>query len=109
MADETKTDAGSVPAHDERAIAKRSGLHARPALQSAAMARYLQRISLQPYTDSAIWTGWNLEGRSGEIEGLVLADGLSDSAIAAKYGVTDFQTIPVEYLQAGEFRPKSQG
>jgi hypothetical protein len=72
------------------------------------MARYLQKISLRPYSDAEIWTGWELEGRTGEIEGLVLAEGLSDADIAARYGVTDFQTIPVEYLQAGEFRPKSK-
>jgi hypothetical protein len=73
------------------------------------MARYLQKISLRPYSDAEIWTGWELEGRSGEIEGLLLADGLSDADIASRYGVTDFQRIPVEYLEAGEFRPKSQG
>lgn len=70
------------------------------------MARYLQKISLKPYSDSEIWTGWELEGRSGEVEGLVLAEGLSDEELAAKYGVTEFQKIPVEYLDAGEFRPK---
>ena len=37
------------------------------------MSRYLQKISLRPYSDSEIWTGWELEGRSGEIEGLILA------------------------------------
>jgi hypothetical protein len=73
------------------------------------MARYLQKISLRPYSDAEIWTGWELEGRTGEIEGLVLAEGLSDADIASRYGVTDFQMIPVEYLEAGEFRPKSQG
>jgi hypothetical protein len=71
------------------------------------MARYLQKISLRPYTDSEIWTGWELEGRSGEIEGLLLADELSDAEVTAKYGVTEFQRIPVEYLLAGEYRPKS--
>ncbi|MGZ5472707.1 MAG: hypothetical protein ACXW31_02330 [Thermoanaerobaculia bacterium] len=70
------------------------------------MARYLQKISLKPYSDSEIWTGWELEGRTGEVEGLVLAEGLSDQELAAKYGVTEFQKIPVEYLEAGEFRPK---
>jgi hypothetical protein len=73
------------------------------------MSRYLQRISLMPYSDSIIWTGWDLEGRSGEIEGLVLAEGLPDADIAARYGVTDFQKIPVEYLLAGEFPSKSNG
>ncbi|MGZ5431302.1 MAG: hypothetical protein ACXWH7_00105 [Thermoanaerobaculia bacterium] len=70
------------------------------------MARYLQKISLKPYSDSEIWTGWELEGRTGEVEGLVLAEGLSDEELAAKHGVTEFQKIPVEYLDAGEFRPK---
>jgi hypothetical protein len=72
------------------------------------MGRYLQKISLRPYSDSEIWTGWELEGRSGEIEGLVLADGLSDEEIVAQYGVTEFQKIPGEYLDAGEFRPRSR-
>jgi len=71
------------------------------------MGRYLQKISLRPYSDSEIWTGWELEGRSGEVEGLVLADGMSDEELAANYGVTEFQKIPEEYLDAGEFRPKS--
>ena len=72
------------------------------------MARYLQKISLRPYSDSEIWTGWELEGRTGEIEGLVLADGIPDAELAARYGVTEFQKIPEEYLDAGEFRPKSR-
>lgn len=72
------------------------------------MSRYLQKISLRPYSDSEIWTGWELEGRSGEVEGLVLADGLSDEELASTYGVTEFQKIPTEYLNAGEFRPKSR-
>ena len=71
------------------------------------MARYLQKISLRPYSDTEIWTGWELEGRTGEVEGLVLADGMSDEELATKYGVTEFQTIPEEYLDAGDFRPKS--
>lgn len=70
------------------------------------MARYLQKISLRPYSDSEIWTGWELEGRDGEVEGLVLAEGMSPEELAAKYGVTEFQKIPSEYLDAGEFRPK---
>lgn len=71
------------------------------------MARYLQKISLRPYADTEIWTGWELEGRSGEIDGLVLAEGLSDDEVVAKYGVTEFLRIPNEYLDAGEFRPKT--
>jgi len=70
------------------------------------MSRYLQKISLSPYSDAEIWTGWELENRSGEIDGLVLADGISADELASKYGVTEFQKIPGEYLDAGEFRPK---
>ena len=70
------------------------------------MSRYLQRISLQPYSDSVIWTGWELEGRSGEIEGLVLVDHLSPDELRQKYGVVEFQTIPEEYLDTGDFLPK---
>lgn len=70
------------------------------------MSRYLQRISLRPYSESEIWTGWELEGRTGEIEGLVLADNISPQDLADKYGVTEFQRIPQEYLDLGEFLPK---
>jgi hypothetical protein len=69
------------------------------------MSRYLQKISLRPYSDSEIWTGWELEGRSGEIEGLILADGMSDEDLA-QYGVSEFQKIPAEYLGMGEFSPR---
>jgi hypothetical protein len=71
----------------------------------AAMARYLQKISLRPYTDTEIWTGWELEGRSGEIEGLILADNMSEDELA-KLGVTEFHKIPAEYIESGEFNPK---
>jgi hypothetical protein len=61
------------------------------------MSRYLQKISLRPYSDSEIWAGWELEGRDGEIEGLILADDMSDEEIVG-LGVTEFQKIPKEYL-----------
>ena len=70
------------------------------------MSRYLQKISLKPYSDTEIWTGWELEGRSGEIEGLILADGMTDEEISRKYGVQEFLKIPEEYLDAGEFQPR---
>ncbi len=70
------------------------------------MSRYLQKISLRPYSDAEMWTGWDLETRSGEVDGLILADGIPDDVLRAKYGVTEFQKIPGEYLEAGEFRPK---
>jgi hypothetical protein len=64
------------------------------------MARYIQRISLRPYTDAEIWTGWELEGRTGEVDGLINADGMSDDELA-RLGVTEFQKIPAEYLDKG--------
>ena len=70
------------------------------------MSRYLQKISLRPYSDAEIWTGWDLENRSGDVDGLILADGISDDVLRATYGVTEFQKIPGEYLAAGEVRPR---
>lgn len=69
------------------------------------MARYLQKISLRPYTDTDIWTGWDLEGKSGELEGLILADDLSPDELA-RLGVTEFHKIPAGYIETGEFAPK---
>lgn len=69
------------------------------------MSRYLQKISLKPYSDTEIWTGWELEGRTGEVEGLILADDLPDEELA-KLGVTEFQLIPKEYLDVRDFAPK---
>jgi len=65
------------------------------------MSRYLQRISLRPYSDSEIWTGWELEGRTGEIDGLILADDMTADDLA-RYGVSEFQRIPEQYLDSGE-------
>lgn len=70
------------------------------------MSRYLQKISLKPYSDAEIWTGWDLENRTGELNGLILADGMTAEELVAKYGVTEFHKIPGEYLGAGDFRPK---
>jgi hypothetical protein len=72
------------------------------------MSRYLQKISLRPYSDSEIWTGWDLENRTGEVEGLILADQIPDDVLLSTYGVREFQKIPGEYLEAGEFRPRSE-
>jgi hypothetical protein len=71
----------------------------------ASVARYLQKISLRPYTDTEIWQGWELEGRSGEVEGLILADDMSPDELA-KYGVIEFQKIPAEYIDTTEFLPR---
>ena len=70
------------------------------------MSRYLQKISLRPYSDAEIWTGWELENRTGEVEGLILADDIPDDVLLAQYGVKEFQVIPSEYLDVGEFRQK---
>lgn len=70
------------------------------------MSRYLQKISLKPYSDSEIWTGWELIGRSGEIDGLILADHLSSEEVRRQYGVEEFLVIPEEYLESGDFLPK---
>ncbi|HEX6161412.1 MAG TPA: hypothetical protein VF111_14650 [Thermoanaerobaculia bacterium] len=75
-------------------------------MSDKTMSRYLQKISLRPYSDAEIWTGWELENRTGEVEGLILADDLSPDELLRTYGVTEFQKIPSEYLDAGEFRPK---
>ena len=69
------------------------------------MSRYLQKISLKPYSDAEIWTGWELEGRTGEVEGLILADEMSEEELK-KLGVTEFQLIPKEYLDVRDFVPK---
>lgn len=72
------------------------------------MGRYLQKISLKPFSDTELWTGWELEGRTGDVDGLICVDGVSDAELAAKYGVTEFQKIPGQYLSADEFRPKQR-
>lgn len=69
------------------------------------MARYIQKISLRPYSETEVWVGWELEGRDGEIEGLILADGMSADELA-KLGVAEFQKIPKEYLQTDGFLPR---
>lgn len=69
------------------------------------MARYIQKISLRPYSETEIWTGWELEGRDGQIEGLILADAMTADDLA-RLGVTEFQKIPREYLDTTEFVPR---
>lgn len=69
------------------------------------MSRYLQKISLKPYNDIDIWAGWDLEGRTGEISGLVLADDMTEEQLAG-FGVTEFQKIPAEYLETRGFLRK---
>lgn len=66
------------------------------------MGRYVQKISLRPYSDTDIWVGWELEGQSGVIPGLTQAEGYT-AAQLDDLGVTEFQTIPAEYLDTGDF------
>jgi hypothetical protein len=77
------------------------------AVEILSMSRYLQKISLRPYTDTEIWTGWELEGRHGEIEGLVLADHMTDEDLA-RLGVTEFHKIPSDYIESEEFKNRSR-
>lgn len=66
------------------------------------MGRYIQRISLRPYSEVEMWTGWDLEGRHGHIDGLISAEGLTPKELD-RYGVREFQQIPSEYLSALDF------
>ena len=66
------------------------------------MARYIQKISLRPYSETEIWTGWELEGLEGQVDGLVLAEAMSAEELA-RLGVSEFQRIPREYLNSGDF------
>lgn len=66
------------------------------------MARYIQKISLRPYSETEIWTGWELEGLEGQVDGLVLAESMTSEELA-RLGVSEFQKIPREYLERGDF------
>ena len=69
------------------------------------MARYIQKISLRPYSDTEVWAGWELEGHDGEVEGLIRADTMSDDELA-RLGVTEFQRIPRAYWESEGFAPR---
>lgn len=69
------------------------------------MGRYLQKISLRPYSDTDVWTGWELEERDGEVEGLIVADDMSPDELA-KLGVTEFLKIPKKYWETDGFMPR---
>jgi hypothetical protein len=66
------------------------------------VARYIQKISLRPYSETEIWAGWELEGLEGQVDGLVLAETMSTDELA-RLGVSEFQKIPREYLDSGDF------
>jgi hypothetical protein len=69
------------------------------------MARYIQKISLRPYSDTEVWAGWELEGSDGEVEGLILAENMSPAELA-RLGVTEFQKITREYWESEGFLPR---
>lgn len=69
------------------------------------MARYIQKISLRPFSETEIWTGWELEGHSGEVEGLIPVDKVSPEELA-RHGVIEFQKIPARYVDLEEFKQK---
>ena len=71
------------------------------------MSRYLQKISLRPYQEKDIWVGWDIQDRSGEIDGLLLADDLGADELQ-KYGVVEFHQIPTGYVEDGEFVPRKR-
>lgn len=62
------------------------------------MGRYVQRISLLPFSAEEMWIGWELEGIDGDIDGLVPVAGLAESEIE-RLNVLEYQLIPFEYLQ----------
>jgi hypothetical protein len=70
------------------------------------MGKYLQKISLRPYSDTEIWTGWELEGRNDELDGLIRADDIPADRLLRDYGVTEFHKIPFDYLENGDLRLK---
>ena len=61
------------------------------------MARYIQKITLVPFSAQELWVGWDLEGIDGVVSGLVYAEEMSETELQAR-GVREFQRIPKDYL-----------
>lgn len=61
------------------------------------VGRYIQKISLFPFSPQELWVGWELEGVEGEVPGLIEAGGMSDRDLREK-GISEFQRIPFEYV-----------
>ncbi len=73
------------------------------------VARYIQKISLIPYSAHELWVGWELEGVHGEVPGLIAAERMSEEDLKSR-GVSEFQRIPQGYVgdvQSGELLPPS--
>lgn len=68
------------------------------------MGRYIQKISLFPFSAQELWVGWELEGIDGEVPGLIRVADLTAKELAEK-GISEFQRIPFEYLGDLEVRP----
>jgi hypothetical protein len=62
-----------------------------------ALARYIQKISLVPFSAQELWVGWELEGIDGNVAGLIYAESMSEVELKAR-GVVEFQRIPHHYL-----------
>lgn len=67
------------------------------------MARYIQKISVDPASDKEWWVGWDLDDRIEEIPGLVRADAISEADLRAK-GVTEFRSVSLPMLDRIERR-----
>jgi hypothetical protein len=61
------------------------------------VGRYIQQISLVPFSTTELWVGWELEGVEGEIDGLRQAGQMTEIDLA-RLGVYEFQVIPEKYL-----------
>lgn len=56
------------------------------------MARYVQKIALVPDDPHGLWVGWDIEGVSGEVPGLIPVETLSEQQIQA-LGVSRFSRV----------------
>jgi hypothetical protein len=61
------------------------------------LSRYIQKISLVPFSAQELWVGWELEGIDGNVAGLIYAESMSEVELKAR-GVNEFQRIPRDYL-----------
>jgi hypothetical protein len=72
----------------------------------SAVGRYIQKISLFPFSPQEMWVGWELEGVEGEVPGLIAARGMTASDLANK-GIVEFQWIPAKYVGDLELEPST--
>lgn len=58
------------------------------------MSRYVQRVSLFPFSSDDVLVGWELEGVEGDVKGLIPAAQLAPHELSQ----IEFQRIPSSYL-----------